>query len=94
MMAIYVDPIHDWGANGKWCHMATDGDIQELHDMAQRIGLKRTWFQDHPLHPHYDLRPSKRLMAVGRGAIEVTRVELVERCSRFFASPSLPEASE
>jgi hypothetical protein len=94
-MAIYVDPIYNWGAKGEWCHMATDGDLDDLHTLAQRIGLRRSWFQDHPLHPHYDLRPSKRLLAVRHGAIEVTRVELAQKCSKFLnASPSRPTDKE
>jgi hypothetical protein len=27
--------------------------LEELHAMAEEIGLKRAWFQAHPLHPHY-----------------------------------------
>lgn len=36
----------------------------ELHAEAQRIGLKREWFQDHPRHPHYDVwgAPAKKLI--------------------------------
>jgi hypothetical protein len=36
-------------------HLATNGPIEELHEFAQSIGLKREWFQDHPRHPHYDV---------------------------------------
>jgi hypothetical protein len=37
-------------------HLATDsGDLDELHDFARRIGLRRSWFQDHRTVSHYDL---------------------------------------
>lgn len=78
-MAIYVDTIRMG-----WCHMMTDGDIEELHEMAQKIGLHRSWFQDSVLHPHYDLRPSKRVVAVYNGAVSVTPQDMVIRCSKFF----------
>lgn len=81
-MAIYVDPVFTWPGKGQWCHMMTDGDLSELHAMAERLGLKRAWFQNKPRHPHYDLRPSKRALAVQYGAVEVTGVELVRRCVR------------
>lgn len=65
--------------------MATDGDLSELHAMAGSIGLKQAWFQDHPLHPHYDLSPRKRNLAIAQGAIPVSRQELVKRCSKYFS---------
>lgn len=85
-MTVYVDDLFDYGNRGVWCHMATDnfGDMNELHDMAKVIGLRREWFQDHPLHPHYDLIPSKRYLAVQAGAESVSRQQLVRRCSKLF----------
>ncbi len=59
-MTVYVDELRKypnaprcfrWGA----CHMTTDGPIDELHAMAEKLELRRGWFQDHPRHPHYDL---------------------------------------
>lgn len=77
-MTIYVDELTNWGKKGTWAHMATDGPLDELHAMAAKIGLKRAWFQGgNSRHPHYDLRESKRLLAVQYGAQEVTGVELV-----------------
>lgn len=83
--SVYVDNLFHNG-NGYWCHMAVarDTDLEVLHQFAERIGLSRRWFQDHPLHPHYDLRPGRRGMAVKHGAVEVSSREFVERCSRFF----------
>ena len=76
-MTVYVDEIADYGYKGKWCHMIAD-DLVELHSMADKLGLKRQWFQDVGDHPHYDLRPSKRILAVTNGAVEISAKELVK----------------
>src|SRR6185436_13568665 len=46
-----------------WCHMATDGELDELHAFAARLGLRRRWFQ----RDHYDLPPHGRRAAVALG---------------------------
>ncbi len=80
---IYVDPIVQYPAcrlrSKQWCHMATDGDLEELHAMAACLGLRRSWFQDRSL-PHYDLTPNKRVVALRLGAVSVGSVELARRC--------------
>lgn len=50
------------------CHILAD-TLDELHAMAAKVGLKRSWFQDHPPHPHYDLTASKRAAALEAGAV-------------------------
>lgn len=81
-MAIYVDELRDYralmgrGLPGLWCHMVTDGSLEELHQFAETLGLSRRRFQNHPRHPHYDLMPSSRALAVALGALEVTTQEL------------------
>jgi hypothetical protein len=47
--------------------------VEELHAMADRIGVSRRWFQFPPNHktPHYDICKAKRVLAIRRGAIEV-----------------------
>ncbi len=77
-MAVYVDEITDFGPKGFWCHMMAD-NLDELHDMAARIGLRREWFQDKSDYPHYDLKAPTRALAVSLGALEVTTMDLVER---------------
>lgn len=75
-MAVYVDPLlaHGWvlrGRRTRSCHMFTDAaDLAELHAMAERIGMRRSWFQDKSVK-HYDLTPSRRAAAVAAGAVEV-----------------------
>lgn len=52
---------------------------EELHNFAQKIGLERVWFQDHPELPHYDLNWSKAELAVKKGALPIDRRSLVQR---------------
>ena len=66
-MTVYVDEIRSYPK--QWCHMWCDGDLDELHAMADKIGLKRSWFQTKNVHfLHYDLVPSKRALALKHGA--------------------------
>lgn len=60
------------------CHLVTDnGDYDKLHRFAERIGLKRKWFQEDASLPHYDLTANKRRRAVMYGAKQITKRELV-----------------
>lgn len=82
---LYVDEIRTYTTKlpyKRWCHLATDESLDELHAMAERLGLKREWFQDKPNSPHYDLVPSKRALALTYvGEVQaVSGMELVERC--------------
>lgn len=77
---IYVDPLRHYPRKrDKWCHMATDGDLAELHAFAAEIGLKRHWFQGGRLS-HYDLKAGKRAQAIQKGAKEVNSVTLYRCC--------------
>jgi hypothetical protein len=81
-MAIFVDMLIDYGWKyGPSCHMTTDGDLEELHQFAESIGMKRSWLDDKPgtAIPHYDLTATKRLLAVRKGAIEIDRNEMARR---------------
>ena len=80
---IYVDqPIHPW--RGKlWCHLVAD-DLDELHDFATKLGLKRSWFQKHRIQPHYDITEAKRAIAVSMGAKELTTEEMAERVIKII----------
>ncbi len=66
------------------CHMIAD-DLDELHAMAEKIGLRRAWFQDKPGHPHYDVSKSKRTLAIQHGAVEVEPREIVRILKERYA---------
>jgi hypothetical protein len=58
--------------------------LEELHVMADRIGLRRQWFQ--PVSsPHYDLSKSRRAEAIRFGAIELDRHAFVAAIRRLRA---------
>lgn len=46
-------------------------DLDELHTLAAKIGLRRDWFQEEHTFPHYDLTASKRRLALQHGAIPI-----------------------
>jgi hypothetical protein len=80
-MTIYVDntriPARVGRTTGRWSHLTAD-TIDELHTFAERIGLRRSWFQTckrkcgpegQPCpHWHYDVTDSKRTEALVAGA--------------------------
>ncbi|MBU2249467.1 MAG: DUF4031 domain-containing protein [Gammaproteobacteria bacterium] len=59
-------------------HLATTGTIEELHNFATKIGLKKEWFQNHR-RPHYDLTTARMAAAAERaGATRVNTKVLVK----------------
>lgn len=78
VVAVYVDNERNRFGRMIMCHMMAD-TLEELHEMAHRIGLKRRWFQmSNRGMPHYDISLSKRKEAVECGAIGVDRRRMVE----------------
>jgi hypothetical protein len=93
VIKIYVDELARSGAPGsyrgkdagqakrvgarhghQWCHLfADEADCEELHAFARRLGMKRDWFQG----DHYDLVPTKRVLGVRLGAVELDRAAAV-----------------
>lgn len=81
-MAVYVDSAFIAArvgrVSGRWCHLTAD-DPEELHAFAERIGLRRSWFQAKPKGRwHYDVVESRRAAAVRLGAQEVTTRALLD----------------
>lgn len=81
-MSVYVDaPVWPYGRM-MMCHMFAE-NLEDLHAMADKIGVARRWFQNKPGFPHYDICKSKRAVAVGLGAVEVDRRQFVELVKKF-----------
>lgn len=73
-MTVYVDDMYKWSfcqfGRMKMSHMIAD-TLDELHAMADAVGVARKHFQDKPSGQHYDLAKSKRLLAIEKGAIPI-----------------------
>jgi hypothetical protein len=84
---VRVDPLTVWPTKLRIfksgsSHLTAD-TLDELHAFAKRIGLRREWFQEHPIMPHYDLTPQRFAAAVALGAVVVPmRQQLRDRRSR------------
>ena len=79
-MTVYVDNAKHLPGKMVMCLMIAD-TVAELHGMADRIGLRREWFQPRNI-PHYDLSKTKRLEAVKAGAVELDRRGIVDVMKR------------
>jgi hypothetical protein len=69
----HLGPVDD-----RWSHLVADTD-EELHAFAERLGMRREWFQgrtSRPHHAHYDVPERARAEALDHGAVEVTWREL------------------
>jgi hypothetical protein len=84
-MSVYVDQASNPLGRMKMCHMMAD-TLEELHAMADKLGMKREWFQNDSDHPHYDLSQSKRQLAIQFGAVEVDSRQLVELVRKWRKS--------
>jgi hypothetical protein len=72
---ILVDECHWWFRDRKWCHMVSDVSHDELHAMAEALGIPRRGFQG----DHYDLPEEYRERAIALGATAVSSRELLTR---------------
>lgn len=90
-MGVYVDLVRSYPEKAElgwryteFCHLLADTH-DELHAMAEAIGIPRRIFQDHPYRWHYDLPAPLRPTAIELGAVEVTLREVAEllRTRRF-----------
>jgi hypothetical protein len=78
-MATYVDAAQSYPQAGlrftEFCHLLADTP-DELHEIADQLGVPRRFFQDHPWRWHYDLPSHLRDEAVRLGAVEITMHEV------------------
>lgn len=91
-MPVYLDPMVNHRrrigrAGPRWCHMIADS-LDELHAMADRIGMRRFWFQGTRASlPHYDIgTDAKRAAAIAAGAIDCDRAVFVQHLRRIRAA--------
>lgn len=83
-MAVYVDPLVDYGwRRGPSCHLIGD-TISELIAFAVSIGMRAEWYQPKS-SPHFDLTVDARNAAVAHGAIELDRRPFVEKLRELRA---------
>lgn len=75
-MAVYVDNEKIPWRGKLWCHLVADS-LDELHQFAARLGLKRTWFQDKASYPHYDVTTSVRERALALGALPARKRQMI-----------------
>ena len=74
-MTVLIDEARWWYRGRKWCHMVSDDNLDELHEVAQSIGIPRRGFQG----DHYDVPEDWRATAIAAGAVVVESRELVRR---------------
>jgi len=90
-VTIFVDDFRAQARVGRisarWSHLTCGpfDDPAELHEFADRIGLRRSWYQGPPGHPwprcHYDVTETKRAEAIKAGAVPISWRELGRRLS-------------
>lgn len=68
-MTAYIDDYRGQFRGMVMCHMVADS-LEELHALAEQIGLRQEWFQDKAV-PHYDVSLSRRKLAIACGAVSV-----------------------
>ena len=79
-MPVYVDAEAIEWRGKRWCHLVADS-TDELHAFADRLGLRRSWFQCEN-YPHYDVTMSVRMKALMLGALDADRETIVECCKK------------
>jgi hypothetical protein len=76
-MSVYVDNMRAPFGRMIMCHMIAD-TLEELHAMADLIGVARQWFH----RDHYDVCLAKRRLAISAGAIPITMREAARKVAK------------
>lgn len=93
-MPVYVDDMRAKFGRMVMCHLVADTP-EELHAMAEKIGVARKWFQwPKTRYPHYDIALSKRALAVEAGAKEIRQRETPAIARRCLAAMAVVEAGQ
>ena len=78
-MPVYVDDARIPWRGRRWSHLVGD-TAEELHAVAEQLGLRREWAQDKGRTLHYDLPEEWREKAIGsRLAEPITWRELARK---------------
>jgi hypothetical protein len=97
-MTVYLDDwrqhAHLGPVSDRWSHLVADTH-EELHAFAERLGMRRAWFQyNHrrPYQAHYDVPERLRADALEHGAVLITwrQVGRMMRDRRTAGSHSAP----
>lgn len=86
-MPVYVDCGRFPYGRMIMSHMLADTP-EELHRMADLIGIDRKWFQPRST-PHYDVCQERRKRAIAAGAIVIGRKETVDLIRRIRSAPEI-----
>lgn len=85
MSKVYIDTPTAYNHRGKFSHMMSE-DINALHILANRIGVKKCWFENKRgmNRPHYDVKVDYYEAALAAGAIPLTLREFSEKAKEIF----------
>jgi Protein of unknown function (DUF4031) len=90
-MAVYVDNEKIPWRGKLWCHLVADS-LDELHEFAARLGLKRAWFQNKASYPHYDVTTSVRERALALGALPARKRQMIASATLMRDELRAPQA--
>lgn len=79
-MTVYVDNSRIPWRGKIWCHLVADS-VGELHAFAAQLGLRREWFQDQTMYPHYDVTVSVQQRAIALGA-QIADKKTIVACAK------------
>lgn len=85
-MSVYVDSMCNCLKNKNWpynmcCHLIADS-VDELLIFAERLGLKKVWFQNTDI-PHFDLTVNMRKKAIKQGAFPISVKEFIKKIRKI-----------
>jgi len=94
-MAVYVDDVRHRYGRMIMCHLWAD-TLEELHAMADRIGVQRKWFQRPPgaSWEHYDISLGKKALAIKYGSVLTDRYGPIEHVARLAIASGDPQRVE
>lgn len=93
---VYVDDMNAKYGRMRMFHLISDSE-EELHAMADKIGVARKWHQAPPKHrSHYDIALVKKELAITAGAIQITWRQTAQMTMRRIKTGELgkPEEAE